>query len=247
MSVIKLERVRKSFGSVTAVDDLTFEVKQGEITGFLGANGAGKTTTIKMLLGFVQPDAGSVRVADADPALANTRSMIGYMPETAWYYPWLKPLELLHFYGGLCGMSRQQIEPRARQLIERLGLGSAANRQLKTFSKGMLQRVGIAQALLHDPDIYILDEPLTGLDPLARIQLRDLMLELKARGKTILFSSHELSEAELICDNVIIIKSGQALWQGSTEQVAGDGNRNLERIFLSMIQSDASAQGGLPC
>jgi ABC-2 type transport system ATP-binding protein len=242
MSVIQLEEVRKSFGRVQAVDGLTFEVKRGEITGFLGANGAGKTTTIKMLLGFVMPDAGRIMVSGINPSAVSTRRSIGYMPETAWYYPWLKVGELLRFYGGLCGMSRREIDPLASALIKRVGLSGAENRQLKTFSKGMLQRVGIAQALLHDPEIYILDEPFTGLDPLARIQFRDIMAELKSRGRTILFSSHELSEAELICDNVIIMKSGRAVWNGSTEQVAGDGTRNLERVFLNIIGSDTGME-----
>ncbi|MFO7937656.1 MAG: ABC transporter ATP-binding protein [Kiritimatiellia bacterium] len=238
MSVIKLENVEKSFGNVKAVDDLSFTVKKGEITGFLGANGAGKTTTIKMLLGFIRPDAGRVLVSGADPLLSSTRKNIGYMPETAWYYPWLKVYELLNFYGGLCGMSRKETVLRSRELIERVGLKGADNRLLKTFSKGMLQRVGIAQALLHDPAVYILDEPFTGLDPLARIQFRDLLGELKEKGKTILFSSHELSEAELICDNVVIMKKGQAVWSGSRTQVAGDGTQNLERVFLDIIGDD---------
>ena len=243
MSVIYLDDVKKSFGSVKAVDGLSFEVNRGEITGFLGANGAGKTTTIKMLLGFIKPDSGSVTVGGSDPSRAETRKTIGYMPETAWYYPWLKAGELLRFYGGLCGMSRKEIDPLARRLIERVGLSGAENRQLKTFSKGMLQRVGIAQALLRDPDVYILDEPFTGLDPLARIQFRDIMAELKGRGKTILFSSHELSEAELICDNVIILKNGRAVLSGSTAQVAGDGTKNLERVFLNIIASEREKGG----
>ena len=238
MSIIHLENVKKFFGSVKAVNGLSFDVKKGDITGFLGANGAGKTTTIKMLLGFIKPDAGKVLVGGADPSLATTRNAVGFMPETAWYYPWLKAYELLNFYGGLCGMSRKEIAPRARELIDRIGLKDAENRLLKTYSKGMLQRVGIAQALLHDPDIYILDEPFTGLDPLARIQFRDIMADLKKRGKTILFSSHELSEAELICDNVIIMKEGQAVWNGSTAQVAGDGTQNLERVFLKILGID---------
>ncbi len=167
------------------------------------------------------------------------------MPETAWYYPWLKVHELLNFYGGLCGMSRREIIPRAHELVERVGLKGAEDRLLKTYSKGMLQRVGIAQALLHDPDVYILDEPFTGLDPLARIQFRDIMADLRRRGKTILFSSHELSEAELICDNVIVMKEGQAVWKGSTVQVAGDGTQNLERIFLKILGVDDTQEGAV--
>jgi len=238
MAVIQLENVVKSFGTVKAVNELSFEVKKGEITGFLGANGAGKTTTIKMLLGFIKPDSGRVMINQNDPVVAATRRAIGYMPEIAYYYPYLKVYELLNFYGGLCGMKKNEIALRAKELIAKVGLTGAENRQLKTFSKGMLQRIGIAQALLHNPDVYILDEPFTGLDPLARIQFRDLLLEEKRAGKTILFSSHELSEAELICDNVVILKEGKAVWSGTIAQVAGDGTQNLERVFLKMLGVD---------
>jgi len=240
MAVIQLENVVKAFGSVKAVNNLSFAVDKGAITGFLGANGAGKTTSIKMLLGFIRPDSGRVMINGADPVRPATRQSIGFMPETAYYYPYLKVYELLDLYGGLCGMSRAQIAPRARELIVKVGLTGAENRQLKTFSKGMLQRIGIAQALLHNPAVYILDEPFTGLDPLARIQFRDLLLAEKKAGKTILFSSHELSEAELICDNVVILKEGRAVWSGTTAQVAGDGTQNLERVFLKML---AARQG----
>jgi len=238
MPVIQLENVFKTFGTVKAVNDLSFEVGKGEITGFLGANGAGKTTSIKMLLGFIRPDSGRVMINGKNPVIPATRKAIGFMPETAYYYPYLKVYELLDLYGGLCGMTKKEIVPRAKELIVKVGLSGAENRQLKTFSKGMLQRIGIAQALLHNPDVYILDEPFTGLDPLARIQFRDLLLAEKKAGKTILFSSHELSEAELICDNVIILKEGRAVWSGTTAQVAGDGTQNLERVFLKMLGAE---------
>jgi len=239
MTVIRLENVTKTFGAVRAVEKLSFEVKKGEITGFLGANGAGKTTTIKMLLGFIRPDAGKVLINGKDPVLPLTRKSIGFMPEMAYYYPYLKVYELLDLYGGLCGMTKKTIGARAKMLVAKVGLSGTENRQLKTFSKGMLQRIGIAQAFLHDPDVYILDEPFTGLDPLARIQFRDLLQEEKRSGKTILFSSHELSEAELICDNVIILKEGKVAWRGTTAQVAGDGSQNLERVFLNIIGNDS--------
>jgi ABC-2 type transport system ATP-binding protein len=195
---------------------------------------------MKMLLGFIKPDSGRVLINEKDPAVAVTRKQIGYMPEIAYYYPYLKAYELLRFYGGLCGMTKKEIAVRSKMLITKVGLTGAENRELKTFSKGMLQRIGIAQALLHNPDVYILDEPFTGLDPLARIQFRDLLLEEKKAGKTILFSSHELSEAELICDNVVILKEGKAVWSGTTAEVAGDGTQNLERVFLKMLAADAN-------
>lgn len=241
VDVVRLERVSKAFGAVRAVDGLSLSIKRGEILGFLGTNGAGKTTTIKMLLGFFRPDAGRLTVLDQDPCASATRRTIGYMPETAYYYPYLNVRELLSLYGGLCGMPKPLIRTRSDALIERVGLAEAGSRLLRTYSKGMLQRAGIAQALLHDPELLILDEPLTGLDPLARIQFRDLILELKKQGKTVFFSSHELSEAELICDRVAILKQGALVWSGAVRDVAGDGGQNLERIFLKMLGGDGAA------
>ncbi len=236
-AVITIDHVSKSYGECTAVSDLSLSLNTGEILGFLGTNGAGKTTTIKMLLGFFPPDAGRISVFGQDPSDSQTRQRVGFMPETAYYYPYLNIYELLSFYGGLCGMPSALIRQRTEELIVRTGLENAGNRLLKTYSKGMLQRAGIAQAILHDPDLLILDEPFTGLDPLARIHLRDLILELKAKGKTILFSSHELSEAELMCDRIAIMKAGALVLDKPMTEVAGDGNTNLERIFLNVLQS----------
>lgn len=233
--VVRLEAVSKAFGDVHAVNGLSLHVRKGEILGFLGANGAGKTTTIKMLLGFFPPDAGQVSVLGGDPCVPGTRRKIGFMPETAYYYPYLNIRELLSFYGGLCGLSAAEIRLRSEELIERVGLAEAGGRLLRTYSKGMLQRAGIAQALLHDPDLLILDEPFTGLDPLARIQFRDMILEFREQGKTVFFSSHELSEAELICDRVAILKQGGLVMCGAVSEVAGDGRQNLERIFLKVL------------
>ena len=235
MDSVRLDEVSKAFGSLRAVNGLSLTLRPGEILGFLGTNGAGKTTTIKMMLGFFRPDAGRLLVLGGDPCEPATRRKIGYMPETAYYYPYLNVRELLSLYGGLCGMSTSDVRTRSEELIARVGLESAGGRLLRHYSKGMLQRAGIAQALLHDPDLLILDEPFTGLDPLARIQFRDLILELRQRGKTVFFSSHELSEAELICDRVAILKQGSLVWCGSVSEVAGDGQQNLERIFLRML------------
>lgn len=236
-SVITIDHVCKSYGACKAVSDLTLSLNAGEILGFLGTNGAGKTTTIKMLLGFFPPDSGSISVFGHNPSDAYTRQHVGFMPETAYYYPYLNIYELLSFYGGLCGMPAALIRQRTEELIHATGLQDAGRRLLKTYSKGMLQRAGIAQAILHDPDLLILDEPFTGLDPLARIHLRDLILSLKAKGKTILFSSHELSEAELMCDRIVIMKSGSLVLDKPMTDVAGDGNTNLERIFLHVLQA----------
>ena len=234
-SVVEIRGVSRRFGDVMAVDNLTLSLGTGEIMGFLGANGAGKTTTIKMLLGLIRPTSGTVSVLGGDPSDAKVRAKIGYMPEIAYYYPYLNARELLAFYGGLCGMDGKTIRARTDELLATVGLAEAAKRPLKTYSKGMLQRAGIAQALLHDPDLLVLDEPFTGLDPLARIHFRELMHRLREQGKSIFFSSHELGETELLCDKVAIMKAGQAVYQGPVRQLAGDGEKNLERLFLEVI------------
>ena len=234
-SVVEIRGVSRRFGDVRAVDNLTLSLGTGEIMGFLGANGAGKTTTIKMLLGLIRPTSGTVSVLGGDPSDAKVRAKIGYMPEIAYYYPYLNARELLAFYGGLCGMDGKTIRARTDELLETVGLSDAAKRPLKTYSKGMLQRAGIAQALLHDPDLLVLDEPFTGLDPLARIHFRELMHRLREQGKSIFFSSHELGETELLCDKVAIMKAGRAVYQGPVRQLAGDGEKNLERLFLEVI------------
>ena len=239
-NVVELHGVTRRFGAVAAVDRLSLEVRQGEIMGFLGTNGAGKTTTIKLMLGFTHPDEGTVSILGGAPERPATRRRIGYMPETAYYYPYLNIHELLRFYGGICGMDTATIRARSARLIGRVGLADAGRRLLRHYSKGMLQRAGIAQALLHDPDLLILDEPITGLDPLARIQFRDLLLELRGEGKTIFFSSHELSEAELICDRVAILKHGALVWCGAVHEVAGDGAQNLARIFLRQLGEEVA-------
>ena len=240
-SVVEIRGVSRRFGDVMAVDNLTLSLGAGEIMGFLGANGAGKTTTIKMLLGLIRPSSGTVSVLGGDPSDAKVRAKIGYMPEIAYYYPYLNARELLAFYGGLCGMDGKTIRARTDELLATVGLADAAKRPLKTYSKGMLQRAGIAQALLHDPDLLVLDEPFTGLDPLARIHFRELMHRLREQGKSIFFSSHELGETELLCDKVAIMKAGQAVYQGPVRQLAGDGERNLERLFLEVLSKGGAA------
>ena len=232
----ELVGVSRSFGDLKAVDDLTLSLGRGEVTGFLGTNGAGKTTTIKMLIGLIRPTAGTVRLFGEDPTQASTRARIGYMPEMAYYYPFLTVRELLAFYGGVCGMDRRTIRTRTDELLKDVELEEAAKRPLKTYSKGMLQRAGIAQALLNDPDLLILDEPFTGLDPLARIHFRNLLKKLRDRGKSIFFSSHELGETELLCDNVAIMKKGRCIYHGPVERLAGDGGGNLERLFLEVLE-----------
>ncbi len=237
MAIVEFKGVSRAFGAVKAVADLDLSLEKGEIIGFLGTNGAGKTTTIKMMTGLIRPDSGDVKVLGGDPACADVRRRLGYMPEVATYYPYLNAVELLAFYGGLCGLDAATIRLRTAELLEKVGLSDAARRPLKTYSKGMLQRAGIAQALLSDPDLLVLDEPFTGLDPLARIRFRELMKELRSAGKTIFFSSHELGETELLCDRVAIMKSGRAIYAGPVRLLAGDGETNLERLFLKTLEA----------
>lgn len=243
MNVIETEKLCKSFRGVAAVDGLSLALGEGEILGFLGTNGAGKTTTIKMLLGLIAPDSGRLAVLGGNPLDPAVRAGVGYMPETAYYYPFLNAYEILSFYGRLCGMDRAAIRARSEELVAKVGLADAGRRLLKTYSKGMLQRVGIAQALLHSPRLLILDEPFTGLDPLARIQFRDLIAEFRAGGGSVIFSSHDLSEAELMCDAVVILKKGRLIYRGRTKDFAGSGEQNLERLFLRKL-AEADGKGG---
>ena len=236
MNIVELKEVTRKFDGVNAVDGLSLSLGKGEIMGFLGTNGAGKTTTIKMLIGLLKPSAGRVALfGDGDPSDPAVRAKIGYMPEIAYYYPYLNARELLSFYGGICGMDAKTVKARTDELLEAVDLKDAAKRPLKTYSKGMLQRAGIAQALLNDPELLILDEPFTGLDPLARIHFRELMRSLKEKGKSIFFSSHELGETELLCDRVAIMKKGRCVYQGPVTDLAGDGESNLERLFLKKL------------
>ena len=192
-----------------AVRGLNLRVEPGEVVGFLGPNGAGKSTTIKTLMGFVTPTSGEALLLDRPAGSLEARRQVGFLPEVALYYPWLTPLETLWMYGRLAGLSPERTRTQSAELLERVGLGGREKESLKGFSKGMLQRVGIAQALLGDPQLLILDEVSSGLDPLGRRDLRNLMLDQKARGVTIFFSSHELSEVTQLCDRVILVNQGQ--------------------------------------
>ena len=235
-NAVGIDGVSRAFGSVKAVDGLSLSLAPGEIVGFLGTNGAGKTTTIKMITGLLRPDAGEVSVFGGDPSDPAVRARIGYMPEVATYYPYLNARELLAFYGGICGLDAKAVRERTDSLLESVGLADAAKRPLRTYSKGMLQRAGIAQALLNDPDLLVLDEPFTGLDPLARIHFRELLRSLREKGKAVFFSSHELGETELLCDRVAIMKKGRCVYQGPVKDLAGDGASNLERLFLRTLE-----------
>lgn len=213
--MIELKEVHKSFRTgfwmrrAKAVEGVSFTVNRGESFGIIGANGAGKTTTIKMITGLIAPDRGEVTISNKSPQEREARKLVGYLPENPYFYEHLRVEELLVFYGKLFGLSRDTLNQRIPELVKLVGLENAAGKTLKKYSKGMRQRAGIAQALINDPEILILDEPQSGLDPLGRKDVRDLLLRLKEKGKTIVFSSHILHDIEEICDRVAVFSEGK--------------------------------------
>jgi ABC-2 type transport system ATP-binding protein len=219
--VLRAEDVRKTFRlgffrkRVEAVRGISFTVERGEIFGFLGPNGAGKTTTLKMLMGLIFPTSGRVEALGRAVPDRAAKRRIGYLPETPYFYEYLTPEEFLDFAGALCDVPAAARRRRADQLLGRVGLDHARGRPLRKFSKGMLQRIGIAQALMGDPDVVVLDEPMTGLDPLGRKDVRDLILELGREGKTVLYSTHILPDVEMTCDRVAIVVGGRLRSVGS--------------------------------
>ena len=218
-AIVEIENLTKDYEvgflrkrKVRALDGLSLTVNQGEIFGFLGANGAGKTTTLKLLMRLIFPTAGSARILDRDIADVSMHSRIGYLPENPYFYDYLSALEFLTFCGQIFGFSKSDSNNRAKDLLRRVSLDESKwNTQLRKFSKGMLQRVGLAQALVNDPEVVFLDEPMSGLDPIGRREVRDLIAALRQEGKTVFMCSHILSDIEVLCDRVASL----GLWQGS--------------------------------
>src|SRR5712671_959597 len=222
-------------GRKVAVNQLNLKVGAGEVFGFLGPNGAGKTTTMNVLLGFVNATAGAAFLFGVNVREPIARQRIGYLPELTYYYKFLTAEELLRFYARIFGIPRAEADRRIDQLMKLVELDSARKRPIKTYSKGMQQRVGLAQALINDPDLLILDEPTSGLDPLGRMKVREIIQRLKNEGKTVFFSSHELGEVETVCDRVAIIHQGQLKVEGRVTDLMEQYQTNLEQIFLKII------------
>jgi len=210
-SVIQTSGLRKQFGTKVAVEDLSLSVRRGEVFGFLGPNGAGKTTSLKMLLGLIEPSAGSGRMLGRPIGDRAARARVGFLPEHFRFHEWLSGREFLNFHGRLYGMPASRISARVDELLARVDLLDAAHRRLREYSKGMLQRVGLAQALLNDPEVVFLDEPTSGLDPLGRLLVRDLIRELRERGTAVFLNSHLLGEVEATCDRVVFVKQGRTV------------------------------------
>jgi ABC-2 type transport system ATP-binding protein len=218
-----------------ALKDLDLEVKRGEIFGFLGPNGAGKTTTIKLLMNLIRPTAGEAHILGIPVTEASSRKNLGYLPENPNYYPYLTARELLRMVGRIHGLTHGEIEKESREILTLLDLPLEKRRYIGGFSKGMLQRVGLAQAIFHDPEVIILDEPMSGLDPPGRKLVADLMLELRDRGKTIFFSTHILHDVEVICDRIGIIANGQLRFCGILADVISESFSSYEVVLRKVF------------
>ena len=219
-----------------ALRPLRLTIEEGEVFGFLGPNGAGKTTTLKLLMGLVFPTAGSARILGLDMDDPRVKSQIGFLPEQPYFYDHLTARELLNYYGQLSGVPAKGRAARVEQMLTRVGLSDSAGMQLRKFSKGMLQRLGLAQAVLHDPKLLFLDEPMSGLDPMGRREVRDMIQELRHEGKTVFFSTHILSDAEALCDRVGIIHQGELRGVGAVTELTAQTQGRIEIIFYAQAQ-----------
>ena len=219
---------------VRALDNLNLEVHQGESFGFLGPNGAGKTTTLKILMRLIFPTGGDARILGAGLDDMAMRARIGYLPEQPYFYDYLTARELLVYCAKIFGLSKAEALTRAEKLIHQVGLEQAADKQLRKYSKGMLQRAGLAQSLINDPEVLFLDEPMSGLDPMGRREVRDLIAGLRAQGKTVFFSSHVLSDVEALCDRVAIMNKGCLIESGKLSDILGKCTNELEAVVANV-------------
>jgi ABC-2 type transport system ATP-binding protein len=230
-----------------ALQPLTLEVREGEIFGYLGPNGAGKTTTLRLLMGLVYPSAGSARILGRELHDRSMKAQIGFLPEQPYFYDHLTARELLEYYAQLSGVDPKQRSRKVDAALTRVGMSESANIQLRKFSKGMLQRVGVAQAIVHDPKLILLDEPMSGLDPIGRREVRDLIQELNEEGKTIFFSTHILSDAETLCHRVAVLNKGELRGIGVVADLAREVTGNVEIAWHGAAASSAiEALGAKP-
>ena len=231
------------YKKVNALKGVSFEIPGGEVTGYLGPNGSGKTTTFKIITGLNKPSAGQVFINDIPCHLPHSRNLLGYLPEGPYFYEHLTAEESLYFYASLFGLKPSSIKKKAYDLLDRFGILHAKDRKLQTYSKGMRQRLGFAQCLINDPQVIILDEPMSGLDPIGRKEFRDTILELKAKGKTILMSSHVLSDVEAICNRIILLSGGVIKEEGMIVDILA---KTLKGTEVSFIPKDNSYLNCLP-
>jgi len=241
----KTYRVGLRARRVAALEGLDLAVDPGTIYGFVGPNGAGKSTTIKILVGLVAPSAGSAELFGRPMADPRARQAIGYLPENPSFHDFMKPLEVLRYLGALSGLGGAELERRSLELLEQVGLGRALDLTVRKFSKGMVQRLGLAQAVLHDPPLLILDEPMSGLDPIGRKEVRDLIVGLARRGKTIFFSTHILSDVETICDRVGMVMGGRLVREGALRSLLDGSVRAVELRCTALPPEVGQALGAL--
>jgi len=243
--VVRVENLVKDFRvgfgirKRRVLSDVSFSALEGEIFGFVGPNGAGKTTTLKVLMGLIRPTSGSASILGRNVAESEFRDQIGFLPENPYFYPFLTAREILDFYARLSGVDSSLRVRRVDELLNLVHLEHAADMRLKTFSKGMLQRVGVAQALIHDPSVIFLDEPMSGLDPIGRREIREVILALRATGKTVFMNTHILSDVEMICDRVAIIVKGAIRQQGRIADLVGAESREVQ-IVVAGLSADAA-------
>ncbi len=214
-----------------SLEDLTMRVEDGEVFGFLGPNGAGKSTTIKLLMRLIFPTSGTARILGKSIDDVSMHASIGYLPEQPYFYDYLTAYEVLDYFARFHGLTANDRRERVRAMLKKVGLDTAKKIQLRKYSKGMLQRVGLAQAILHDPQVVVLDEPMSGLDPLGRREVRDIILELKRQGRTVLFSTHVLSDAEMLCDRVGVIVGGKLRGIGAPGELVDVESQGMEILF----------------
>lgn len=239
--VLRLDRLTKDFstgflgaGRYRALDDVSLELAQGEVFGLLGPNGAGKTTTLKLVTGLLRPTSGRVQVFDRAPGDRVARAGLGFLPEQPVFYDHLTAEELLTYFAGLCGIAGAERRRRTAAVLDEVGIGAARGQPMRQYSKGMLQRVGLAQALINEPALLILDEPMSGLDPIGRREVRELILRLRDAGRTVLFSSHILSDAETLCSRVAILARGRLVASGSLGDLTAGRARGWEVIAADL-------------
>src|SRR5882672_4652271 len=247
MAVLDLLEIHKSYRSHLSIRKywilrgLSLSIGEGEVFGFIGTNGAGKTTTIKLALCLIFPDQGSVRLFGEDASRVELRRRVGFLPENPYLYDYLTGEEFLDFHARLFGLDRITRRKRVKDLLERVGLGNRGYRQLRHYSKGMLQRIGLAQALINDPELVVLDEPMSGLDPIGRREVRDIILDLKTRGRTVFFSTHILSDTEMICDRVGLLVRGSLKAVGRIDDLV---SRDVPYWEVAL---QGEVDGNLPC
>jgi ABC-2 type transport system ATP-binding protein len=254
--VLSCENLTKDFTdiwgrpTVRSLENVNLEVKRGEVFGLLGPNGAGKTTTIKLVLGLIFPTSGTVRVLGADPRDIAAKEKIGYLPEETYLHRFLNAAETLDFYGRLFDLPAAVRRERAARLIERVGLQHAARRPLKEYSKGMLRRAGLATCLINDPELILLDEPTSGMDPIGSREIKDLIVELRQQGKTVLLSSHLLADVEDVCDRIAMLYKGRVQLKGRVRELLEEGDvtevaiRGLKEQAWPAVAAEAARQGG---